>query len=101
MRCRVGQIKLYYQDGKYRQCFFADDCYLAFYGKSLRCCVKLLSTGEIRDQWCERVTPSGRIIKSVYDDQKRPLNKTDLLDRFRLIFFRKQIIEEIEKVKNG
>lgn len=100
MTCRVGKIKLYYQDGKYRQCYFSDDCYLAFYGKGLRCCIKL-SNGSITDQWCERVTPSGRIIKSVYDDQRRLLNKYDLLDRFRLIFFRRRILEEIEKVKNG
>ena len=55
----------------------------------------------MQDQWCERVTPSGRIVRSVYDDQRQMLNKYDLLDRFRLIFFRRQIIEEIKKVKIG
>lgn len=48
------------------------------------------------DAPCMRISPTGKIRKRVKDDENETLF---LIDRFKLTFSRKQITEELEKIK--
>lgn len=99
MGCPIGEIELYYEDGKRYKCPYVlhhfKDCSLSLTDKGFKCCLRYPGGNTVH--WkCVRITLGGNIAQ-------RYLKAGELsefvIDRFKLIFFKKQILEEVEKVR--
>jgi hypothetical protein len=86
-RCSVGKIKLCYEGEDNRYECSRGGCSLKLVGKDITC------SGEHQISPCERISPTGQI-------RTRHQRFGSKVDRFKLLVFRAQILEEVEKARN-
>jgi len=101
MSCAIGEMELYYEDGERHKCptyvLHPADCCLSLTDTGFKCCLR--SPGEEKTFFwkCIRVTLGGNVAQ-------RYLKTGELseftIDRFKLTFFKRQILEEVEKVRH-
>ena len=98
MSCPIGNIELYYEDGECRKCSHSefDSSCLRLTRRGFKCC-----PDNIRSWECERITSSGNISNRRRSRGLKTVNLdlSVVIDRFKLSFFKRQILEEVEKVR--